>query len=420
MGHKNHLWRFGGELPHIRPHSVAKHRVLRAYLERYVSVLTRNPAQDKLRLNLIDGFAGGGLYLDSRTKEQRLGSPLLMLEAMKTAEEEAQKDRKNPFCLDVEYFFIEKDAEALTHLQKVLDESEHRGKIPDRVHLLKGEFTEHVGRIVDRVKKRGGAGRTLFFLDQFGYSDVPFDVIRTILSELENAEVILTFATDFLITYLNGDEKSQQILEKVGLVLPAKDIVTTKSEREWRRIIQYSLHRQIPERTGARHYTPFFIRSEDSNRDFWLIHLSGHWKARDVMVGLHWQENTSFAHFGGSGLAMLGYDSRNDAKLTKQNLLPGFYFDQTALVSSQEELMQQLPSRVFSFDDGVTFNDLLSGVTNETPVTADIMKGVLKELVKEKQIVVRDKSGAIRRSGIQHASDMILPNRQLRLSGFDS
>lgn len=420
MRHKHHLWRLGGDPPLIRPHSLAKHRVLRAYLERYVSVLTRNPAQEQLRLTLIDGFAGGGLYLDSRTKEQRSSSPLLMLEAMNSAEEDAQKDRKKPFRLDVEYFFIEKDPEAIAYLEDVLRESEHRKKLLNEIHVLQGEFTGHVNKIIEAVKRRGRAGRAVFFLDQFGYTDVPFDVIRKILSELDNAEIILTFATDFLITYLSGDEKSQQILDKVGLVLPSKDIATAKNDREWRRIIQYRLHRQIPEQTGARHYTPFFIRSEDSHRDFWLIHLSGHWKARDVMVGLHWQENTSFAHFGGSGLAMLGYDSKNDASLTKQNLLPGFYFDQTALVSSHEALMHQLPPRVFDCDKGITFNELFSGVTNETPVTAQIMKAVLKELVKEKQILVRDKHGASRRVGVQHGSDVLMPNRQRRLFGFDS
>jgi three-Cys-motif partner protein len=86
MGHENHLWRIGSPPPLIRPHSLAKHRVLRAYLEKYVSVLTANPKQETMRLTLVDGFAGGGKYLDSRTKEERPGSPLIMLEAMKAAE----------------------------------------------------------------------------------------------------------------------------------------------------------------------------------------------------------------------------------------------------------------------------------------------------------------------------------------------
>ena len=310
---------------------------------------------------------------------------------------------------------VEKQLEAMSYLRNVLSESEHRRLLDDKIHLLPGEFGDHVQRIIEDVKRRGRAGRTLFFLDQFGYTDVPLGTIRTILAELENAEVILTFATDFLIDYLSEDESSQRILERIGISLPPKEIATAKDEREWRRAIQFRLHREIPERTGARYYTPFFIRSADSHRDFWLIHLSGHWKARDVMVGLHWQENSSFAHFGGSGLGMLGYDQTIDAELTKQRLLPGFFFDQTALISSQEELMGQLPRHLHRYEDGIPFSDLFAKLTNETPVTADIMRDVLKDLVREGLIQVRDKHGAARRAGVRHGTDVVIPSKQRRL-----
>ena len=67
MTHEHHHWRIGEDPPLIRPHSLAKHRVLQAYLESYVATLTKNPRQDRLRLTLVDGFAGGGRYLDQGT-----------------------------------------------------------------------------------------------------------------------------------------------------------------------------------------------------------------------------------------------------------------------------------------------------------------------------------------------------------------
>jgi three-Cys-motif partner protein len=75
--------------------------VIRSYLERYVEVLTVHPAQDYFRLTLVDGFAGGGRYLSVKSKEERSGSPLLMLEAMKAAKERAQSKRTKPFNLEV-------------------------------------------------------------------------------------------------------------------------------------------------------------------------------------------------------------------------------------------------------------------------------------------------------------------------------
>lgn len=415
MAAEHDRWQNDAPPPPIRPHSLAKHRVLKSYLERYVDVLTRNIRQEHLRLTLIDGFAGGGLYLDCRTKEERPGSPLIMLNAMQAAAVKVQERRTKSFNLDVEYFFIEKDYEASEYLKKTIADSPFAALLPERIRVINGNFTEHFQQIIDFVQRRGRAGRAIFVLDQFGYLDAPMGTIRFILAKLDNAEVILTFAADYLIDYLNGDEQTQKILAKAGIPLPARDIKTAKEQREWRRIIQFALHGRIREETGARYYTPFFIRSTDAHRDFWLIHLSGHYRARDVMVGLHWQQCTDFAHYGRAGLRMLGYDPARDAEWTKQRMLSGFYFDQTALVESQEELACQLPEKIFAYHDGVAFKDFFAELTNDCPVTADIMKAVLSELAAEGHIHVKDKTGQVRRKRVTHNSDIIIPSRQTRL-----
>ena len=341
MGRKNHDWKIGQEPPLIRPHSLAKHRVLRSYLEQYVKVLTSNPRQEQFRLTLIDGFAGGGRYLDSRTKEERSGSPLIMLEAMEKAAQECQNERSKPFNLDVQFIFIEKDPDALAYLRETLLASRFAKLIGDKIQIVPGDFISNIAKTVEFVKQRGRANRAIYVLDQFGYVDVPFSTIREILATLDNAEIMLTLATDFLIDYLTDSPSTQKVIEKAGLALSPAQIATAKENRDWRRCIQRLLHREIVEKTGAAFYTPFFIRSADSHRDFWLVHLSGHFRARDVMVGLHWKENNCFAHYGGAGLGMLGYDERDDSGITKQSTLPGFFFDETALLSSQYELTQQ-------------------------------------------------------------------------------
>jgi len=417
MSREHHKWRIGKPPPTIRAHSLAKHRVLRSYLETYVAVLTSNPRQTQFKLTLVDGFAGGGRYLEVGSKEERPGSPLIMLQAMKAAAGAARAGRRSSeFNLDVEYFFIEKDRQALEFLHSVRTESEFRGLLDSKIRLIQGEFVPEVPRIVEFVKNRGRAGRVIWVVDQFGYLDAPLPTIGTILAELDNAEVILTIATDFLIDYLNDSDETQERMNRLGMVLPSTSIRDAKIDREWRRIIQFLLYKEIPQKTGAAFYTPFFIRSPESHRDFWLIHLSGHYRARGVMVGLHWQESTSFAHYGRSGLRMLGYDPKTDREWTKQNFLPGFYFDQTALVSSQEELLEQLPKHFHEFRQGITFADAFAQLTNDTPVTAEIMKEVIRDLAAQGVLDVRDSSGLTsRRAGVQHDTDVIFPSRQKRL-----
>ncbi len=415
MADKHHLWIPGEELPLIRPHSLAKHRVIEAYLKRYVEVLTANPRQPEFCLTLVDGFAGGGLYRDSQTKERRYGSPLLMLHAMKEAAQNAQKQRLKEFHLDVEYFFIENDQGAYQCLAAALQDTEFRSLVDDKIKLIHGEFVSQVDPIVERVEQRGRGKRVIFVLDQFGYSDVPMPALRQILSQLDNAEIILTFASDSLINYLSSNETFQRILERLGVEISRGTITTLKQERNWRRAIQDILHREIHQRSEAKYYTPFFIRSTDAHRDFWLIHLSGHARARDVMVGLHWSENNSFAHYGRPGLHMLGYDPAADAKLTRQSSLPVFCFDDTARGLSIDALLDQLPQRISRHSDGLPFAEFFAATTNETPATSEIMKEAIATLCREGIVNVTDKTGIKRRKvGVQSNSDVLRLSRQKR------
>ncbi len=226
MSDKNHSWRIGAPLPLIRPHSLAKHRVIEQYLLRYVKTLTSNPRMDKLRLTLVDGFAGGGMYRDELMKDDRFGSPLLMLKAMRDAEDVAVEGRTKEFRLDVEYFFIEKDRDAFEHLKATLNSSAYQSVVAEKATLLNDTFTNQVERIVRHVKEQSDKKRVIFVLDQFGWINAPMPQLRHILSELENAEIILTFATDTLIDYLSTNETTQKSLEKVGLPIGSEKILT--------------------------------------------------------------------------------------------------------------------------------------------------------------------------------------------------
>jgi three-Cys-motif partner protein len=422
MSDSHHEWKVGRELPIIRPHSAAKHRVIRQYLTKYVEVLTANINIRDFSLTLVDGFAGGGLFYDPAAKAEHFGSPLIMLEAMKEAAAVAQLKRSNEFLLNVDYFFVEAAKDTYTCLRSNLHNSEFRSLLDTKIQVVNDTFLSQVGRIVDHIVSRAKGQRAIFVLDQLGYTDVPFSAIRTILSKVKNAEIILTFATDSLIDYLCQSDAMQRTLETLGLPLSKDEIKAAKEAEDWRRAIQFLLHERIYLNSGAKFYTPFFIRSKDAHRDYWLIHLSNHSRARDVMVSLHWLENTNFAHFGRPGLIMLGYDQEHDIKLTGQQLLlPEFRFDAQARAACLESLIVQLPERLSAHKDGVMFGDLFASLTNETPATSEIIRMVLREMLRDKMIEVRDQEGKVcRQKGVRHRTDIIVPSCQRRMFLSDS
>lgn len=105
----------------IDPHSVTKHEVLVGYLVRYFEQRTLNArGRERLRITLVDGFCGGGLYTLKGQAKEVLGSPLRMLNAVEEARVLINANRTKPIDLDVQYVFIDKDQRALSHLTMVL------------------------------------------------------------------------------------------------------------------------------------------------------------------------------------------------------------------------------------------------------------------------------------------------------------
>ena len=119
MAQSHYDWRNGPA--EVDPHSVTKHEVLVGYLIRYFEQRTLNArGRERLRITLVDGFCGGGLYTLKGMGTEILGSPLRMLDAVREASVRVNAERIKPIDLDVRYIFIDKDARALSHLKQVL------------------------------------------------------------------------------------------------------------------------------------------------------------------------------------------------------------------------------------------------------------------------------------------------------------
>ena len=84
--------------PIIEEHSKAKLLVLRKYLHAYFNKLNIVPNREEFKLDLVDGFAGGGTFRDG--DEIVSGTPLVMLEEIESAEERLNEKRKKSLRFD--------------------------------------------------------------------------------------------------------------------------------------------------------------------------------------------------------------------------------------------------------------------------------------------------------------------------------
>jgi hypothetical protein len=118
--------------------------------------------------------------------------------------------------------------------------------------------------------------------------------------------------------------------------------------------------------------------------------MSQHYRARDVMTEVHWNNHNHFIHYGGAGLDMfqiIGYDPDYDSAFKNQFEL-GFEFDEIARNASIHMLMDQIPRLVYAHDEGLSFGELFATTCNLSPACASIYREVIERLVKQKELEV--------------------------------
>ena len=378
--------------PKIEPHSKAKLDVLRRYIQEYFDRLNVYPQREEFRLDLIDGFAGGGTFRDGNTDIS--GTPLVMLEEAEKAKERLNKKRTKRLDINCKFYFIDKERAHTDHLKKVLKEREYRVD-EDRIVVRTGLFEDEIEGILRSIKQRQPrAGRAIFLLDQTGFAQVELSLVYRILNKLATAEVILTFAADALVNHLARTPEIVKAVSPLELTEShISDLIQYKDGTGGRALVQRTLRNHIRTVTGAEYDTPFFIRPRESRRALWFLHLSRHSTARDVMIRLHWDIQNRFEHYGSGDFGMLGWDALRDS-----SSLSLFQFGDLDQTQMRKQLLNSLPRKLFSLvsEEPVTVDAMRHIFANQTAARFSDLEEIILQLAREKEFQILDPEGKAR------------------------
>ena len=399
-------WKPGNPLPILGPHSAAKHDIYGVYVDRCIATLTKRHVQSRLKMTIVDGFCGGGRY--SVGDQIVDGSPLRLLAAVDAARATLLA-RRDDFDLDIDFVFIDESADHLAFLREEMFKRGYGALIDGKIKLIKSTFEDAAPSVMAAIKKKGTAHHSLFFLDQYGWSDVKLKTVRTIMGDLENPEVILTFMVDSLINLLNDKHSSLSALAAIDYTREdVREMLAMKDDRGWKRAIQNTVYQHIRRSTGAEFYTPFFVHPPESHRDYWLLHLSKHHQAREEMGNVFWGATNTMEHFGGTGFNALGFDPSVDVR---QGMMD-YTFDDDAAARSKKQLLEQIPPLLFEgWRSGgpVTKRTLFTSRANDTPVVGKLVDSQLAELRNAGEIIIlgkkKDKAGNVIGSTVRERAD---------------
>ena len=383
----------------LEEHSKAKLDVLRRYLGAYFDRLGANPARDEFRLDLIDGFAGGGTFRYANSIES--GTPLIMLEETEAAQERLNQNRVKPLRFDCKFHFVDVELDHTKHLESVL--ANHGYSVDnDKIKVYNSPFKDVADRIIaDVLRRQPRAGRAIFLLDQTGFSQVELTLVSRIFERLPSAEVILTFAADALVNHIAETPAFVQGVAPLNLTeQKVQDLIQLNGGDGGKALVQRALRKHLHVATNATYDTPFFIRPKKSRRALWFLHLSRHPTARDVMIQCHWNSFNAFEHYGSGDFDMLGWDALNTGTL------PLFSFGDFDAEQMRGQLLNSMPKELHALasDAPITVDAIHHALANRTAARFSDLDQVILKLAIEKEFNILSFDGKNRSRNLTRLS----------------
>ena len=357
-------WNWSGErIPEpdviwdLEPHTEAKHRILREYLKAWFPILSNSGRFNSLFY--VDGFAGPGIY--SKGED---GSPIV---AIKTARDHALFDSLRK----IHFIFIEKDQERCDNLNQIINSMKDAGEIPEKFscHVYNSEFDTAMNLILDQLREEGsGLIGSFIFIDPFGYSGMPMNLMKRLMSNL-SCEILITFMCDPINRFLCDPSK-------------ASEWDSLFNSNEWSNALKMESGERV------HHLSELYTRQLQSfagakfTRIFEMIGSNGH-NIYDLVFGTN-----SFEGFKKMKEAMWKVDEVNGCRFADRTNTC-----QSTLLSYSEDMhySERLTREIYSKFKGkiVTIEEIEEFVWKETPyVFQNVKASIIKPLEEEGRIIV--------------------------------
>lgn len=387
MVSKSYDWEGGAVL---EDHTKKKHAILAEYFRQYLITRCQLPQQERFRLAIVEGFAGGGLYACGS-----YGSPIIFIDRLiqTVSEINVRRAAQGFKPIHVECLLICNDLERKTIDLLKSNVAPHHAAASREPNLsftlefMNLGFETAYPQIKQRLKQ-ARCSNVLFNLDQCGYSHVTAPVIQDIMKSWNKAEVILTFVISSLLAFLSPDQdKSGATLEpaiqdKIDAILKDQRLLAKQAWLgEAEKIVFNHLKHCAP------FVSPFAIRNPNGWQ-YWLMHFANSYRARQVYNNILHADGLAQGHFGRSGLHMLAYDpDAQNAQL--------YLFNASSRDQAIEALRDDIPRFIAEAGDTLSVEEFYVAAYSETPAHSD---DIHKSIIESPDIEVLTPNGGKRRT----------------------
>ncbi|CAO3430183.1 three-Cys-motif partner protein TcmP [Azospirillum argentinense] len=392
----------------LEEHSKRKHKILREYFSDYLSVRCGHRRRNRFRLAIMDGFAGGGRYRCGSP-----GSPLIFLQELQCAVQRINIKRaiEGSAPLSIECLLILNDAdrnavEALRENIAPIHQEIHEGDQKLSVHIeYSCEKFEHA--YLSSKQKLQNYRNVIFNLDQCGDMHIKIDTIHDIMSLWAKAEIFYTFMISSLVAFLQKREPDKLLkrLSYLGIERPIlQELDNIYSRKEWLGAAERMVFDTL--QNCSSFVSPFSINNP-GGWQYWFMHFSNSYRARQVYNNILHKNSSFQAHFGRSGIDMLVYDQIHEMGQL-------YLFDSDGRKVAREQLFNDTPRFVSDFGESISVREFFQKIYNTTPAHQDDINAAL---IDNPDLEIKTPTGGTRRKDI-NINDIIMRKPQRSFYAF--
>jgi three-Cys-motif partner protein len=295
------------------PHTKAKHDLMEKYLGGWFPILGRWNG----RIVFFDGFAGPGSYA-----EGEMGSPLIAIE---TLLDHPLFERFFP--TEFLFLFCEPLKDRAAALRARLEEfAIARGELPQNVKYDVREMTfveaaENLTRTLEEQQKR--LAPTFAFIDPFGFSGVPLELIARLLS-FNKCEVFFNFMYDFINRFATAGNVDNHLEAIYGTdeYLAASQYESADERREF---LLKLYERQLREVVGFPYVLRFDMYNRQGHNTYSMFYGTRSLTGLKLMKSAMWSvDSVSGKRFSDREVGGLPFETNVDVRPLRKAILEHF------------------------------------------------------------------------------------------------
>lgn len=324
-------------------------------LEKYLKTWFPILASANGRLLYIDGFAGRGEYNDGS-----FGSPIV---AMKAYQEISHMIKKP---VEIVFVFVEENPDNCSNLTAVVEKQRENFPSITNIEIVNSDFDSYINRILD---EHANLAPAFFFIDPFGYSDIPMSTIKRILSR-PKTEVFINLMAREMNRFVGVPHQDKNFDALFGTNI-WRDAIEYKGERRDAFLRDLYLSSLLAS-GAAKHAIPFKIcEDRKCSTLYHLIYATNYFKGIHIMKGIMYNQSDVFSFLG---------PKERDSQFRQAQM--------TLFDDGKEELMKYL---LATYSPGVirTYNQIIEETYANTRVIDKHYRAAIYELEGEGKVTIR-------------------------------